>query len=88
MTLQEAIKSACEGTEPRTQARSKALASIKWRLRSPAGLYAGIDGYRTVLTDAQSALVFDGRDNEEMKAQNIGHLLGVPLAVELVSFGV
>lgn len=86
-TLQDSIKGACDSTEPFTRARNEALASVKWRLRSPSGQYAGLDGLRSVLTDEANALVFDGRDNEQIKTEHWSVLLKVPMAVELVSFG-
>lgn len=86
-TLQEAIKGACDATAPFTRQRNKALASVKWRLRSPQGSYAGLQGLRSVLTDEAGALVFDARDNEERKAAHWSAVLKVPMVVELVSFG-
>lgn len=63
----------------------KAAKAIKWRLRSPAGQYAGLDGLRCVLTDADHAVVFDGRDNEAFKARYYSAVLKVPLELELIS---
>lgn len=90
-TLTTAIQGACDATPAFTRARRKALAAVKWRLRSPDGQYAGLDPrefYRCTLTDAEHASVFDGRDNEVMKCRYFSAVLKVPLTVELVSFAV
>lgn len=90
-TGEQALKVAIAGAIAATdtpKARLKALSSIKWRLRSPAGQYAGLEGLRGVLTDAEHAQTYDGRDNEETKIKFWSAILGVQMAVELVSFSV
>jgi hypothetical protein len=95
-TLAEAITGAClaarnQTAVPFNKAIRRALSAIQWRLVSPSGQYAGIDNGvilgACVLTDAAHAVVFDGRDNEAMKAAYYSAVLGVPMSVELISFG-
>lgn len=81
------IQSACASTEP-TKARRTALAGIKWRLRYGL-LYAGLDPfeivhpYRLVSADDPRCVIFDGRDNEELKTKWYGIHLGCKFEVEL-----
>ena len=48
--------------------RSKALRSVKWRLRGAGGEFVGLsDRLAPSFVDERSALVFDGLDNECVK---------------------
>lgn len=89
-TLEKAIEGAMRATPAGTRARKKALASVKWRLRSPSGLYAGPgDGLlESALVAESDAYVFDGRDNEQLKARYFSAVLKTPMMVELVSFAI
>lgn len=85
--LTEAIQKACDSTPPYTKAREKALAGVRWALKSD-------DGYlvlgKSVIFDAprfvasvKDATIYDGRDNEEMKRRYFEALTGKSLIVEL-----
>lgn len=72
-------------TKPKTNARNKALAKIRWRLDSLDGLCAGFDdkmGCALVLPC--NAQVFDGRDNEILKKNFYETALGVQLSLVLL----
>lgn len=81
---QTRIDAACAGTEPRTRERNKALAGIKWRLRYGL-LYAGLHGFKCVLVSAddQRCQIFDGRDNQDLKARFYDMDAGCKFEVEL-----
>ena len=83
--LQGRIATVCEQTVPQSRARTKALATIKWRLESHEGLCAGIDdklGCALVLP--QYAQVFDGRDNEHQKKRFYENALGIDLDIVIL----
>ena len=76
-TLAEQIEKACRSTEPQTKARNKALAGVKWRLRGIRREFVGLDSQcRCAFVSESEALVFDGRDNEEMKLATYQAALG------------
>lgn len=83
--IKAAIDRAISGTEPKTKARNKALASVRWILFCAAG-YAALTPYgKCFLTDCISAAtVFDGRDNEELKARFWSAQLGTKLEIMLL----
>ncbi len=63
------VAEACATTEPLTKARNKALASVRWVLACENG-FAALSGLQIIIVaDISAAQVFDGRDNEEMKAR-------------------
>lgn len=81
--LETLIEVACSNTSEHSNERNKALARIKWRLRSGL-LYAGLDrAQRCVLVGPDDALVFDGRDNEHAKAKYFSAVMGRQFEVEL-----
>lgn len=83
MKLQTAIQTACQSTLPFTKERNKALSKVKWRLRSGL-LYAGLgSNHECILTDSGHAIVFDGRDNEELKLKFWQAATGYKFEVEL-----
>jgi hypothetical protein len=83
--LRERIAEACRTTKPFTKQRNAALAKIKWRLESFEGLCAGLDDKLCcALVQPQNAMVFDGRDDEEMKKKWYEINLRVELALVLV----
>ncbi len=68
-TIIQAIQNALSTTEPKTKARNKALASVRWVLASEKG-FAALSGLQIIIVpDIAAAQVFDGRDNEEIKAR-------------------
>lgn len=89
MSVRQAIETVCASHADR-KARWKAMKSIKWVLRSPAGQYAYLgERLQMLLTsDLNQALVFDGRDNEMMKAEFYSIILKIPMTPELISCAV
>ena len=64
--------------------RLRALKAILWRLRGPNGEFVGMRGYWAIaFVPEHEALVFDGRDNEEMKLRAYESALG-PLTIEIL----
>jgi hypothetical protein len=84
--MSRTIERAVRGTVPRTAGRMRALASVRWVLATDDGRFVKVrDDARVVLTDEPSeATVYDGRDNEELKARFMQALLRVPLTVVLL----
>lgn len=69
-----------------SKASWKAMAAIKWRLRGPVGQYVGLGhGFRCAFVPESKAMVFDGRDNEEMKLATYEAELG-ELTVEILPY--
>lgn len=66
----------------------KKLKSIKWRLATAAGQYVQkfeVAIERPTLGGEENAIVFDGRNNEAMKAAYYSAVLKVDLQPELIS---
>lgn len=90
MTLiEQAIQAACDNTQPKTRARNRALASVRWVLAAAVGdglVYTCLDNkHGAILTDDPGeAIVFDGRDNEKMKADFYSVLVGCRVEPVLV----
>lgn len=86
--IQDAIEKAMDATQPKTKERNRALAAVKWVLKcmTPFGVrYAGLNGMTCILVDrVNDAQVFDGRDNETMKAHFWGIQLGQKLEATLL----
>jgi hypothetical protein len=72
-------------TKPRTQARMKALAGVKWFLATDDARAVGLRGLTAALVPLEEAEIYDGRDNEEMKRRYFEAVLKVPLKVVPVS---
>lgn len=64
------INEAIAATEPKTKERNKALSAVRWVLICASG-YAALtqDARCIIVEDIADAQVFDGRDNEAMKAK-------------------
>jgi len=84
--MQCAIDRAAKGTEPFTRGRSRALASVRWVLATEDGRFVAVNGSAraSLVRDPAEAMVYDGRDNEELKAPFFEAILGVPLTVVLL----
>lgn len=61
------------------------LKANRWRLVSPAGQYAGLNGLFAALVSRDKAQVFDGRDNEHHKIRFYSAILKVPFVMEYES---
>jgi hypothetical protein len=85
-TLAERIKAACDSTPPNTREREKALKRIRWVLRDQNGNYAAVDPMTSIIAvdSVKDAIVFDGRDNEEVKRKFYNSVTGMTYAVELI----
>ncbi|MFA6046512.1 MAG: hypothetical protein WC718_16125 [Phycisphaerales bacterium] len=84
--LDELISRATAGTTPRTRQRMQALARVRWVLATGDGRFVAVDERaQAVLTrDAALATIYDGRDNEALKADFFEALLKEPLTVVLL----
>lgn len=80
------IADAVRGTAPRTSARMRALASVRWVLATDDGRFVTVDERASVALTGEpaKAAVYDGRDNEELKVRFMEALLHVPLTVVLL----
>lgn len=80
------IADAVRGTAPRTSARMRAFASVRWVLATDDGRFVSVDECArvTLNADPANAAVYDARDNEELKVRFMEALLHVPLTVVLL----
>lgn len=81
--LELRILAATVGTAPLSKERNAALKKVKWKLREASGLYAALDKVNIVLTDEKNAMVFDGRDNEQIKVKFYNAATGGNFKVEI-----
>lgn len=84
-TVADAIACAVESSDE-GKARVKALKGVKWVLRSGSFFVGPMDAElnSTLVQSRDEALVFDGRDNEEMKAGFFSALFGSDFTPELL----
>lgn len=83
-TLPERIADAIAATQPQSKARNKALAAIRWRLKSGL-LYAGMDAqFSAALVGPDDAAVFDARCCEKLKLAYWQAITGRTFEVELL----
>lgn len=84
--MQRTLARATAGTRPFTRARNRALARVRWVLATNDGRFVAVDGRGLArLADRQAeAAVYDGQDNEELKARFFEALLGERLTVVLL----
>ena len=75
----EAVRS----TLPNTKERMFALAAVRWVLVTNNGRFVAVDrnAQARLVTALSDATVYDGRDNEQLKARFFEALLGEPLNV-------
>lgn len=83
-----AVQLACSSS-PAGKARVQALKGVRWVLRSGSFWVGpvGADGVTPLVSEIGKALVFDGRDNEIMRAAFFSGLFGAPFVAELVIEG-
>lgn len=85
--LAQRIIQACANTQPRTKSRRDALANIKWCLKaSGQNLYVALGGglFDDIpLVSKDKALVFDARDNEQLKILHYEMITHLKLEIEL-----
>ena len=83
--LSNRINAAMASTQPFTKARNKELSKVKWVLLCEKGYAALSPAFSCIIVpDLCDAMVFDGRDNEEMKANCYSTALGVQFVVEIL----
>jgi len=87
MLMQRSIAKAIQGTASGSSKRMRALATIRWVLATEDGRFVTVDDFaRASLThESTKAAVYDGRDNETLKARFMQALLGVPLTIVLLN---
>lgn len=85
-TIDTAIAQAVASTE-KGKARTAALKAVRWVLRS-GSMFIGPCDPKTLetplVTNRAEALVFDGRDNEVMRAAFFSHTFSAPFTPELL----
>jgi hypothetical protein len=84
--MQNTISRAVRGTKPQTNARMKALATVRWMLATDDGRFVAVNdrAQASLVHNSSQAMVYDGRDNEAMKARFFEALFNVPLMVVLL----
>jgi hypothetical protein len=84
--MQRSIARAVRGTRLGSSKRMRALATVRWVLATQDGRFVRIDDCaRALLTrEREQATVYDGRDNEILKARFMQALFGVSLTVVLL----
>ena len=80
--VRHTIARAIRGTMPRSDARMKALASVRWVLATDDGRYVYVDhrAQASLVRQVLHATIYDGRDNEDLKARFFGVLFGRPFS--------
>lgn len=84
--LRNSIARAVRGTAPGTARRMKALARIRWVLATDDGQFVAVNerALATLTREPAKAAIYDGRDNEALKAGFFEALLRVPLTVVIL----
>lgn len=84
--LRRSIARAVRGTKPGTSPRMRALATVRWVLATGDGQFVAVSdrALATLVREPATAAVYDGRDNEALKASFFEALLKVPLTVVLL----
>ncbi len=84
--MRSTITRAVKGTKPFTNARNDALATVRWILATEDGRFVAVNdtAQAGLVRDHAKATIYDGRDNEELKAKFFAAVLGVPLTVVIL----
>jgi hypothetical protein len=84
--LRKSITRAVHGTKAGTTQRMRALARVRWVLATDDGYFVAVNNraLATLTRDPARASIYDGRDNEALKARFFEVLLKVPLTVILL----
>lgn len=84
--MQRTISRAVRGTKPQTNARMQSLASVRWVLATDDCRFVAVDAraQASLVHEPSQAMIYDGRDNETLKARFFEALLKVPLTVVLI----
>jgi len=84
--LTRSIAHAVRGTKPDTAQRMKGLARVRWVLATDDGQFVAVNdrALATLTRDPATAAIYDGRDNEALKASFFEALHKVPLTVVLL----
>jgi len=83
--LQKSIAQAVRCTTPCTTQRMRALAQVRWVLATEDGYFVAVNNraLATLTREPAAATIYDGQDNEALKASFFEALLKVPLTVVL-----
>jgi hypothetical protein len=84
--LGNSIARAVRGTRPGTTRRMKALARVRCVLATEDGQFVAVNerALATLTREPAKAAIFDGRDNETLKASFFEALLRIPLTVVIL----
>ena len=84
--MQRTISRAVRGTKPQTNARMQSLANVRWVLATDDGRFVAVDerAHARLVRDPSQAMVYDGRDNEALKARFFEALFKAQLTVVLL----
>lgn len=84
--LRRTIAQAVAGTRPFTRQRNKALATVRCVLATDDGQFVAVNelASASLTREPSEAMVYDGRDNEALKAGFFESLLKVTLSVVLL----
>lgn len=84
--LRRSIARAVRGTKPGTAKRMRALATVRWVLATEEGGFVTVNdrAVASLTRDPARASIYDGRDNEALKASFFEVLLKVSLTVVLL----
>jgi hypothetical protein len=84
--IQRVISQTVRGTKPQTASRMKALAKVRWVLATDDGRFVAVDdrAQASLVHHSSQAMVYDGRDNEELKVRFFEALFKLPLTVVLL----
>ncbi|HWA09487.1 MAG TPA: hypothetical protein VG838_08570 [Opitutaceae bacterium] len=85
--LRKSIARSVRGTKPGTSQRMRALARVRWVLATDDGYFVAVNdrALATLTRDPSKASIYDGRDNEALKASFFKVLLKVPLTIVLLA---
>ena len=84
--MRREIIRAVKGTKPFTNARNHALATVRWVLTTDDGRFVAVNdmAQAELVRDFAKATIYDGRDNEELKAKFFSSILSVALTVVIL----
>lgn len=85
--LNKRIQTAINATRPQTNARSKAMAGVRWALRCEQGYLswdAGLGQGFEIVREIESATIYDGRDNEDMKRSYAAAVTGLSFSIQML----
>lgn len=84
--MHSTIARAAKGTKPFTKGRNRALATVRWILATKDGRFVAVNeqAQAELVREPAKATIYDGRDNEQLKASFFEAIFGVPLQVVIL----